>query len=568
MNSDILDPQAALELEDLQAGPSSIANSPKRVSPYGRRRSLSDAELNAPPDYKPPIDSQECEKLFASVLDKSGILHAIRDNQIQCQGLKLMQDESNSTANALVKDLSDAIAHLQNTIVECDQKHLNDTTVLHQRAVEVECNSRDREERVWNEQMIHNRKMQDLQSQLTFLMQSVADHNASTIKEETMEDQSVPRSSSFNPASLGECTRGKGVQRKDNLVNHAQWAADHGVSAETPNVHGDLRNAAVNSDLGRLRPQRVPVGIPPSNAAGGSPKCPILSNSKINPPPGFEPTKFVSWKREYLFWRDIYWYVEDAQLLSVTSLAASPVLKKFLMAYLRDSRDQPNSRSICGFVDALQTQFSAHIREREMTHLDELLAIKRENSELVQNFWFRYDELVIQMDDRSLVLPDNMLFLRLLKGLNVPNHVRLSIITRLDCQGAEHTVKNLRKISIELLGVYKDVLHRQEGGMVVSNATEEETLITGTKKPNKKPGMEERSVRASVSASNFPNALETSTAGKGAYRCFRCGATDHTLRQCPKPFTPLLMFAPKKNGKTEKRKCILGRFYRRGHGSI
>ena len=123
------------------------------------------------------------------------------------------------------------------------------------------------------------------------------------------------------------------------------------------------------------------------------------------------------------------------------------------MSYLRDSREMTNERSVAGFVDALQTQFSANIREREMTHLDELLAIKRDPSELIQNSWFRYDELVIQLDNRSLIIPNNMLFLRLLKGLNAPSHVRLSIITRLGCRGVAHSVQNLRAVSTELLGV-------------------------------------------------------------------------------------------------------------------
>ena len=158
------------------------------------------------------------------------------------------------------------------------------------------------------------------------------------------------------------------------------------------------------------------------------------------------------------------------------------------MPYLRDSRDMPSERSITGFVDAMQNQISANIREREMSHLGELLAIKLDNRELIRHFWFRYDELVAQLDNRSLVIPDNMLFLRLPKGLNAPNHVRLSIITRLDCQGAAHTVQNLRMVSTELLGLYKDVIRRQESGLASSQIPGEEALIAGGKKLIKKPG--------------------------------------------------------------------------------
>ena len=128
-------------------------------------------------------------------------------------------------------------------------------------------------------------------------------------------------------------------------------------------------------------------GIPPINPAreeversrgGGSSKCPALSNTRINPPPPFDQTKFLTWKRDFLFWRDIYWYIEDSQLLSVVSLNSTPVLKKFLMAFLIRTSDNPEQRTLKNALGILQDQFASCVKEREMAYLDELLALKGE----------------------------------------------------------------------------------------------------------------------------------------------------------------------------------------------
>ena len=157
--------------------------------------------------------------------------------------------------------------------------------------------------------------------------------------------------------------------------------------------------------------------------------------------PNFDPNKFLTWEKEYWFWCDIYWFVEDSQLLSITSLGATPMLKKYLMTFMRCTRESPESRTLVNLAQLMQEQFSASIKEREMSYLDEMLSLKRESSELAQAFWYRYGELVYQLEGNSILTPGNMLFLRLLRALNVPNHIRLAIIARLDCTGGKHDVK-------------------------------------------------------------------------------------------------------------------------------
>ena len=38
------------------------------------------------------------------------------------------------------------------------------------------------------------------------------------------------------------------------------------------------------------------------NRGGGSLKRPVLSNTRVNPPPVFDQTKFLPWEKDVLFW--------------------------------------------------------------------------------------------------------------------------------------------------------------------------------------------------------------------------------------------------------------------------
>ena len=80
--------------------------------------------------------------------------------------------------------------------------------------------------------------------------------------------------------------------------------------------------------------------------------------------------------------------------------------------------------------------------------------MKRESGELIQRFWFRYDESARNLDGSDIVLPDALMCGRLLPALDITSSTRLPILTRLECQGLAHSVSNLRTLSIELLGIY------------------------------------------------------------------------------------------------------------------
>ena len=58
----------------------------------------------------------------------------------------------------------------------------------------------------------------------------------------------------------------------------------------------------------------------------------------------------------------------------------------------------------------------------------------------------------------------------MLNALNLSPNMRLSLITRLDCRNQGHSIFNLRLVSVELLGIYRDVLPKTSGGAVTDMA--------------------------------------------------------------------------------------------------
>ena len=243
----------------------------------------------------------------------------------------------------------------------------------------------------------------------------------------------MPGSYSFNPTFDNR-------ERPNLSVDHRQFASgryglepNHGVREDRPRNEG-----------------MVPL------ISGGPLQTPNISSLKVAPPPVFGASRFDQWRKDYLFRKDLFWYISDAQLLSVTGLNAVPALKKFLVQFLRRSRDDPNSRTIANFLKILQEQFVANIEERQVVQIDELLSIRREPSGLIQTFWFRWGELQYNLEGSDIELPHSLLFHRLLKALNVGYAARLAILSSLDCRNLSHTIDNLRRVSTELLGLYRD----------------------------------------------------------------------------------------------------------------
>ena len=545
------------------------------------------------PGYTDAQRKEDLRSFFADTMAATGIVSAVKESQGELLSLKAEQDSTVHNANLLVGELSQLITRFKHEFALHDHRLLESNRQAETKILLPEDRSSNRDNSVLSGQRASEDHVGQLQQAILEqqrLIERLTENQVSTTGSSQNRVGDIQMGSFVQSLNA---RHGTFVQNDARKVNVDSFAQPTDVGGRNPfsasisqsdrftqsrgNMFPDLDSAPqvnVGSDgrvfAGGRRSGEAVRGIPTMNRScdeaersrgDGSPKLPVLSNTRVNPPLVFGQLEFLTWGEDVLFWRDIYWYIEESKLLSVLSLNASPVLKKFLMSSLRRTRDQPGQRTLTKVIVILQDQFAASIREREMAYLDEMLTLKRESTELAQAFWYRYEELIMHLEGHAIQLPENMLFLRLLRALNVPNQVRLAIITRMDCQGMRHNVEGLKKVSIELLGIYKDVLNKSEGQAMVSDQLmTDDALIFAKSRIAKKPGMEVRSVRASMAASNFPNSTVKGNKGnENPLICYRCGAKDHILRDCPKPYTAQLMFAPKKGeGKGQKGRELSG----------
>ena len=185
---------------------------------------------------------------------------------------------------------------------------------------------------------------------------------------------------------------------------------------------------------------------------------------------------------------------------------------------------------------------------------------RRSPVENVSVFWARFEGLLSQIDSGSLLSPD-LLFLRAFKALNLSHLQKTSLLTFLECRGLDHSISNLKACSIRLFAQYQDIntsgkeeslsFMAQNSDGFSSQPDEEAEQVFVLRRKGKgtsrnRPGNEVSAMRKATNESNIPN--DSLFQAKGLI-CFRCGKTDHILRDCPLPYTEVLAYAPHKGGK-------------------
>ena len=455
----------------------------------------------------------------------SGIADAIKELRQELVSVKAEQRNTATAANSLIIDLKKALSTLTTTAKDHDLKLAQQLT-------------RDQRQQQKLEQVRVKQQQYETATENLAHDSSIAFQTLETVLEHQNQRMG------HQEQTLEAAHQGNTTNTEPTLD---AWMADP-IGENPPECHGNMGGSS--SDYRQNAPTQPTV-------RGGSLAMPVISANKITPPPAFDSAKYLNWQREYQFWRDIYWFVGDNQLLSVTGLHANSSLGKFLIQFFRQTRDELEKRTIEEFLARMMKIFSATVRERETYYVGELLSMKREPSESIQNFWFKYDEMMHNLHGSQVRMPDSLMFPRLLKSLNVSHNIRMSVITRLDCQGLSHSIANLRLVTIELMGVYKEMIGKGEnvhGSFVTADNTvtddeqflmEKALAVARAKKKGRRPSMETTAVRKAVALNNFPNQTYgvDGAAGKGL-RCFRCGSPDHMLKNCPHPYTPKLAFAP------------------------
>ena len=76
----------------------------------------------------------------------------------------------------------------------------------------------------------------------------------------------------------------------------------------------------------------------------------------------------------------------------------------------RDTKDNPQLRTIRGLVKLLDKSYALTGRGREMASLEKLFELKREPMETMQSFWLRFDMILGTLEGHSSLLSSELLF--------------------------------------------------------------------------------------------------------------------------------------------------------------
>ena len=163
-------------------------------------------------------------------------------------------------------------------------------------------------------------------------------------------------------AQLGGGQRGKGAGLKISDPSLSRNEVTMGPAGSAPPVFFAVPD---NSDSPGVTSTPSPdhrYQSPRSN-----PNVPNAApNSKVIHPPAFKPQKYNSWRRELLFWKDLYFYINPYQLLATLGAHANSLLKVNLTKYMAQTTDCPAGRSAIGLLGVLYVIYAASSKEREL----------------------------------------------------------------------------------------------------------------------------------------------------------------------------------------------------------
>ena len=290
-----------------------------------------------------------------------------------------------------------------------------------------------------------------------------------------------------------------------------------------------------------------------------------IPNAKISPVPAFEVTRYSNWRREIKFWKDLHGYIPESQLISFLGLNGGIALRPHVVKMFRDTEQNESLRTFQTLMSILDDHYAMTAREQDMNEMGKLFSLKRDAMETVQAFWARFDTQLSNLEGSATSLTDDLLLIRALKSLNLSYTQRSNLLSLMEGRGFAHSLANLRKCSILLMGAYKGLdakdnsrderkittqscLSEEQSSdepHVLGNGEEVWIVRRGGKKG--RPGLESQALRKTAAGMNV-RADSSAADKKIQLQCYRGGSKEHSLRTCAEPFAPVLAFAPKKPG--------------------
>ena len=132
------------------------------------------------------------------------------------------------------------------------------------------------------------------------------------------------------------------------------------------------------------------------------------------------------------------------------------------------------------------------------------------------------------------------------------------MLPALDHRGKHNISEHLEDVSILAFGMYSassasaastQTFRTEEGWVVELDDEDAAYVVRKPKKGRIRPGMEGQAIRRSANQMNLENSINAARVpdpmkSPPAGICYRCGKSDHLLKNCPLPHTRKLDFAP------------------------
>lgn len=332
---------------------------------------------------------------------------------------------------------------------------------------------------------------------------------------------------------LEEKGMGETLQRESRRGNPDRI----GVKKETPNyassptLEHNWHSSTVYPQWKSVRVSRTDRSSPPVDGGGGGnekmegdqpPDALPMSQGVSNPntlhkmaaPPKFDPKGFDVWKRESIFWRNIFCNITDDLIIGSISLRGSVELRENLMDFYDECASLRKDPAFNGFLGRIEKGFGAIEEVCRMERTQEIFAFKRKRECGVRRFWREHRTLMSRARNSGVSFPDDVLFSQTLSSLQLTPTQRRLILSHYESTAEKKDVISLQNLTVGLFGTYGDaamgtfIILAMESENDPGEDYGEEGDIYVLKKRFSRKGKsdnEETSVRKSTSVMNIPN---------------------------------------------------------------
>ena len=223
-------------------------------------------------------------------------------------------------------------------------------------------------------------------------------------------------------------------------------------------------------------------GVNPEMATAVRPEPMALAYVPINvsDPPKYQSDRYELYRKEVLRWKDIHFGAHDSQLVGVMAIKGEGMIKSFLVQFMEETRNSPQTRTIARLLQKLYVELAKSAHETSMTKISIWSTFQRKANESIRQFWTRWEKLSTSLAKSGVVFPEQVGFYRALSAMKLP-HPNLSILLgALESRSMENSIPELRRLSIKMFGaqfmeVSEEVLQMENEGVASAESNLDDT---------------------------------------------------------------------------------------------